>query len=269
MTIIMTKYEKASIVGACAAVFLSGMIIFNALYPHVLKTNKSFTQDAVARLLQSSYETFQIPKKGIIHIGAHYGEELEIYQHNHVNDILWIEADPAAEQYLNATIANSPGSKVAIFAATNTNGTTTLHTTSNDGHSSSIFKLKNHMNMSPDVLASKEVHVPQKRLDDYLQNHQDLKEINYNVIVIDVQGAELVALQGAVQQLQKTDAIIAEVNYDELYSGGVYIADLDQFLLEQGFYRVDSISVNRAYGNALYVKRNFCKFPDRCAADKA
>lgn len=223
---------------------------------HVQAINKT----SVEILLQKSYDTFLVQKQGIIHIGAHYGEELPIYKNFDIKDILWIEADPQAEEKLLTATSTDPDSKVAIFAATDTNGAITLFRTSNDGMSSSIFKLKNHKYMSPDVAAAGTIKTVQKRLDDYLINEPVIANNKYNVLVIDVQGAELVALKGAVHTLRNIDAIIAEVNYDELYSGGVYIQDLDKFLAEHDFVRVDSISVKRGYGDALYVKCRLCMY---------
>ncbi len=214
----------------------------------------------VKTLLNNIQQTFHVPYYGIIHIGARHAEELEIYKHFKIKDILWIEADPTAEQRLRKVINNSPGSKLAFFAATDKNGTIDLYRTTNEGHSSSIFKLKNHLLMSPDVKEDQIITVSQKRLDDYLKENADLKNIRYNIIVIDIQGAELVALTGAIQTLKDIDAIIAEINYDELYAGAVIVRELDNFLIKHNFVRVDSISVNRAYGNSLYVKNKFFGF---------
>lgn len=218
------------------------------------------TPDHVETLLKQANQTFHIPLHGIIHIGARYAEEIEIYKYFKINDILWIEADPTAEQKLREATAKSPGSKLAFFAATDKNGIIDLHRTTNDGHSSSILKLKNHIFMSPTVLEDQILTVQQRRLDDYLNENNDLKNIHYNIIVIDIQGAELVALSGAIKTLHNIDAIIAEVNYDELYAGAVRLDDLDAFLLKHHFIRTDTLSVNRAYGNALYVKDSFFGF---------
>ena len=62
------------------------------------------------------------------------------------------------------------------------------------------------------------------------------------------------------QTLKDIDAIIAEVNYDELYANGVLINDLDKYLSSRDFIRVDSNSIKRGYGDALYVKKKFCTY---------
>ena len=154
---------------------------------------KVFNRSSVFQFLRNSYYIFGIPKKGLIHIGARYAEELDYYLEHGINDLLWIEADIEAEAKLKQAVAKHSGSKVAIFAATDTNGTINLHQTSNSGHSSSILALKNHRAHYPDIVANKTMAVTQRKLDDYLALTDKEK---YNIIVIDVQGAELIALRG-------------------------------------------------------------------------
>lgn len=208
----------------------------------------------VYEFLRKSYYTFGIPKTGIIHIGARHAEELDIYKAHNVGNVLWIEADTEAETTLREKVAQHPGSKVAIFAATNTNGTIQLHKTSNDGHSSSILPLKDHSIHYPGITESKILEVPTKRLDDFLSAED---KNNYNMIVIDVQGAELIALKGTEETLKHIDAVIAETNYSELYEGAVLLQDLDKFMDKHGFVRTDSNSVAYYTGDALYVKSKF------------
>ncbi len=257
VTFMKNKLKKIKIFVYLLIVALILATLATLLAVHFTKYERRYAKKPVHKLLQKTYDTFRIPKQGIIHIGARGAEELPIYEQQNINDILWIEADPAPEKRLFKKTAKHPGSKVAMFAATDTNGSIDLHITSN-GDSSSILKLKNHLFMSPDVVEKKVITVPQKRLDDYLHENTSLKDIQYNVIVIDIQGAELVALKGSVTTLEHIDAIITEANYEELYEGAVNIAELDAFLLEHGFLRVDSISENRSYGDALYVKTKFC-----------
>lgn len=215
-----------------------------------------FKPSAVWTFLTKSYYTFGIPKKGIIHIGARYAEELDIYQSYNIPNILWIEADPEAEAQLKSVIANHPNSHLAMFAATDKNGRITFHKTSNDGHSSSILSLNKHLLHYPTIVESKTFEVEQKRIDDFLSPSE---KALYNIIVIDVQGAELIALKGAEKTLENIDAIISELNYDELYAGSVLVNDLDHYLASKGFTRVDTISIAPYTGDALYIKNEFFK----------
>lgn len=249
----MKKVTKYLGITAVVVIAISLIVLLDM---HVSQFERQYAKKSVNILMQKAYATFRIPQHGVIHIGARFAEELPIYTHYNVKDILWIEADPVAEKKLLEKTATHPGSMVAMFAATDQNGVIDLHVT-NNGDSSSILKLKNHLFMTQNVVESGVVSVPQRRLDDYLNENQNLKDNKYNTLVMDIQGAELVALKGAIQTLQHIDAIISEINYDELYEGAASVTDLDAFLLKHGFLRVDTISANRFYGDALYVKSEF------------
>ena len=243
-------YEKIPLVRVAVSKRHGAQEVLESIYFRILNCG------SIYNFLQKSYNTFHIPKKGIIHIGARYAEELKCYEHFDIPNILWIEADPEAEQKLKKAVENNKGSTVALFAVSDQNGTATLHQTSNEGHSSSLLKLKEHSKYYPGITESKAIEVPAKRLDDYLSAEEKSK---YNVIVIDIQGAELIALKGAIETLEHIDAIIAETNYDELYEGSVFVQDLDGFLARHGFTRTDSMSIKHYTGDALYIKNKFFK----------
>lgn len=211
-------------------------------------------------LLKTAYDLFKIPKKGLIHVGASRAEELGVYTSTFgLKDILYIEANPENEADLKKATEKVPGAKVAIFAASDTNGQVDFHVTSNKGLSSSLLKLNKHRKMSPDVKDAKTIKVEQKRLDDYLKTTDD-GGVKYNFMVVDTQGAELLVFKGSQETLKHIDAIVSELNYDELYTGGVLLPDLDNFLLQNGFYRVATDAVMRGYGDGLYIKKSICSY---------
>jgi len=244
------SYEKAPVFRYIFARSDSWQQAMEMIYFKVIDKSNTY------ELLRRAYDTFQVPRQGIIHIGARYAEELKYYQHFGIPNVLWVEADPEAEQRLRKLVEKHPGSQVAMFAASNYNGSITLHQTTNAGASSSVLPLKEHLKYHPTVQEQKTIEVVAKKMDDYLSSEQQNR---YNMVVIDIQGAELLALKGAIETLKSVDAIIAETNYDELYEGGVFVADLDAFLQEQGFTRVDAISTAFFSGDALYVKNALFK----------
>lgn len=206
-------------------------------------------------LFKTAQYIFGINLHGIIHIGAFYGGEKDFYKTLNIENVLWIEADPDTYKKLLENVKPNGTTCIAEnFAVTNENGIAKFHRT-NNGQSSSLLELNLHKVIHPDVLFKETIEVTQKRLDTYFQESQyDVKK--YNVILIDVQGAELLALQGAVNTLKTIDCIIAEVNYAELYTNGTNIWDLDKILADQGFLRIDTVSATCGWGDALYIKRN-------------
>jgi len=79
--------------------------------------------------------------------------------------------------------------------------------------------------------------------------------------VLDVQGAELMVLRGALSALAAFDAVVAEINFEELYEGCALAPDLDAFLGTRGFSRVATACFDDpSWGDALYLR----SAPDPC-----
>ena len=76
----------------------------------------------------------------------------------------------------------------------------------------------------------------------------------YNCIVIDVQGYELEVFKGSSNYLNSVDYIMTEVNREELYKGCARVEDLDSFLSDYNFKRVETTWDGISWGDALYVK---------------
>ena len=194
-----------------------------------------------------------ITPKGIIHVGAHEGTEVGYYQAMGAQKILFVEANPAVFERLQANLAGYPNAQAVNCAISDRNGTINLHVTSYD-QSSSILPLKHHQDIYPDIVETHQVTVPSKTLDTLLQE-LDLNPADFNILNIDIQGAELLALQGATHWLQYVEAINTEVNYEELYEGCAIVHDLDEFLDRHGFERVATTTPHPSWGDGFYVKK--------------
>ena len=74
---------------------------------------------------------------------------------------------------------------------------------------------------------------------------------------MDVQGYELEVLKG-FESLETIKYIKTEVNRKELYEENVLVKDLDKYLKEHSFVRVETIWHNRTipWGDAFYIRRN-------------
>ena len=194
-----------------------------------------------------------IKPRGIIHVGAHEGGEVGCYQAMEAQKVLFIEANPLVFERLQANIAAYSNVKAVNYAISNQNGTINLHVTSFD-QSSSILPLKHHQDIYPDIVETHQITVESRTLDTLLRE-LDLNPADFNILNIDIQGAELLALKGATHWLQYVEAINTEVNYKELYEGCALIDDLDEFLERYGFERVATVTHHPDWGDAFYVKR--------------
>lgn len=220
------------------------------------KYNRVSPYDIATQLLCKVYQQFGVPRKGLIHIGAHQAEELSVYKALRLPHVLWVEANPKLAKPLGERIKTHAASRLAIFAASDTNGTAELNMPLLQPNVASLLPLKEMIRINPDSKQQEKVTVQTKRLDDVLASVG--QEDTYNVMVLDIQGAELQALKGAVKTLAHVDAIVTEVNYGALYEGAGLIQMLDTFLLQHGFTRVDTMTTfSNLEGDALYLKKRF------------
>ncbi len=122
--------------------------------------------------------------------------------------------------------------------------------TNNKNMSSSILHPKEHKKYHPNVLFEGEEIISQK-----IFSNLNLQNINY--LNMDVQGYELEVLKG-FESLETIKYIKTEVNRKELYEENVLVQDLDKFLKEHSFVRVETIWHNRTipWGDAFYIRRN-------------
>jgi len=188
--------------------------------------------------------------KGIVHIGAHYGEEIQEYVNNGIQNITLFEPlsnnfDILSERLENIN-ADIQGYQTALGSE---KGTAVMYLSSNESQSSSILKPKEHLDLHPDVIFNGTEEVEVDLLDNF-----DIRGSNF--INIDVQGYELEVFKGGKETLKNIDYIYCEVNRGEMYEGNPMIEELDEYLGEYGFERVETHWPADYYkwGDALYIK---------------
>ena len=186
---------------------------------------------------------------GVIHIGAHYGEEVSSYISNGIEDIILFE--PLEENFnileknVSNMNANITGHQVALG---NENKSIEMYLASNNLESSSVLKPKLHLVQHGHITFDEKQEVEMKQLDEY--NYK-----TYNFINMDVQGYELEVLKGAKNTLNFVDYVYCEVNRDEVYEGNAMIQDIDNFLSDYQMRRVETVWWdNGNWGDALYIK---------------
>jgi len=199
---------------------------------------------------------------GIIHVGAHYGEEFKEYLHNNIKTIHAFEPlrdnlnilkknikklkKRAKIKIYPFALGNKKVKKKAIFLSDN-----------NELQSSSFLKPKLHLVQHPNITFKKKEFVNIDKLD-------NLKIKDSNFMSIDVQGFELEVLKGSKKTLNKVKYIYCEVNTGETYSKNPLISDIDKFLNKYNFKRVETFfpkyrkffffKKNYSWGDALYIK---------------
>jgi FkbM family methyltransferase len=84
-----------------------------------------------------------------------------------------------------------------------------------------------------------------------------------DVIWMDLQGAELKALQGFERHLRKTRYIQVELTHFEIYRGQPLFSDVDRFLLERGFVRLTEANPNSYFEDVIYRNEAFFRVDPR------
>ncbi len=190
--------------------------------------------------------------KGVLHIGAHFGQEMSEYDKLGLKNVIFFEPLPHTFEILKLNVGNR--SIVHNIALGNMTGEIEMNVESaNSGMSSSILDPDVHLKQYPWITFNSKVKVKIDKLDEIMKNHP---EEQYNFICIDVQGYELEVFKGAINYLNNIDYIITEVNRDEVYKNCARVEQLDEFLKVYNFERVETNWVGGVWGDAFYVKKN-------------
>jgi FkbM family methyltransferase len=185
---------------------------------------------------------------GTIHIGAHYGQEITLYEKHNIKNILCFE--PMTETFKILEEKFKDRAILVNSALGNFIGEVEMYTeTINKGQSSSILEPDYHLIQHPKIKFTGKEKVKITKLDEFISEKE-----KYNFINIDVQGYELEVFKGASEYLKTIDYIISEVSRVELYKGCPRVEDLDIFLSDYGFERVETDWAGISWGDAFYIK---------------
>lgn len=196
------------------------------------------------------YKYWRINPATILHVGAHRGEENYFYQKLGWgrSGVIWVEAqedlcedlrtrlDPKLHTVINAVVWGTSNLKMDLNV-------------SNNGESTSLLKFGTHSITYPDVVNVDSRTVLTTRLDEVIH-----KEFSCEFINIDIQGAELEALKGMGDLLNRARWIYLEVNREDVYVGCPRVKDLDAYLSLRGFKREFTVWQRHAgWGDAIYI----------------
>lgn len=185
---------------------------------------------------------------GVLHVGAHECEEIADYdKYLGRESVVWIEALPDKVEFCKTTY---PGILIEQAVVSDCVESVVFHR-SNNGQSSSILDLGTHMVHHPHIHYVGNYEVKTQRLDSILNKYT----VPFNFINLDIQGAELKALKGMESYLSSIQYIYTEVNSDYVYKGCCLVTELDEYLGQFGFKRVETSWYGQAgWGDAFYIK---------------
>ena len=197
---------------------------------------------------------YNIKPTGVLHIGAHQAEELSDYNKHNINKVIWIEANPSLIPSLK-TITEQYNHKVYNLLVSDVSNIKHTFYITNNGQSSSMLPLDLHIKMHPHIYVTKTVELYSKTLQDLVEE-ENIDMNDYDFINLDIQGSELLALKGLGDNISYINYIYTEVNMDHLYKDCCLIDELDKYLGDRGFVRVETKMTQYKWGDAFYIRKN-------------
>jgi FkbM family methyltransferase len=185
---------------------------------------------------------------GVLHIGAHTGEEIDRYQNLTKGPVIWVEAQGELCEVLKKRIPSNH--KVINATVFSENGIKKHFLITNNSQSSSLLALGTHKIDNPEVAVVKTLEVVTTRLDSLIS----LEEMP-NFLNLDIQGTKLDAIKGLGFLINQVNCIYTEVNRKFVYENCTLVGELDLYLKNYGFSRVSTRWIfGKGWGDAVYFR---------------
>jgi FkbM family methyltransferase len=198
---------------------------------------------------------------GVIHVGANTGQARIRYDKRGLR-VVWIEPIPEVFATLKENIRPFPRQTAFQCLVTDRDDAEyAFHIANNAGKSSSILELKEHKALYPAIAYERSVAMRSSTLASLLKR-EGIDVRDYNALIMDVQGAELLVLIGATPILDSFKFIKAEAADFESYAGGCQLKDISAFVREHGFREIARTKFAEhpqigSYYDVLYERRTW------------
>ncbi len=200
----------------------------------------------------------------IFEIGACEGEDSMRYARLFPHAKVYaLEPLPKNVEYIRSNIAKYQAHNVSVhqLALSSINGTTEFHVSSGrpehatetdwdyGNKSNSLLPPDKHKELADFISFNEQILVETQTLKTFCTNHHII-EIDF--IHMDVQGAELMVLEGAADYLQHIKAIWLEVSTVHLYKNQPLVNDVQDFMQQHNFVLAKNC-VTGMQGDHLYI----------------
>jgi FkbM family methyltransferase len=204
-------------------------------------------------MLFTTFDKYITTRRGVLHVGAHEGQERAWYNKQGFSRVVWFEPNTEVCKVLQRNIMTFPNQICFNIGIHDELTKATLHLSSNNGESSSILEFGTHKEHHPNVKYIGQQEITMMRMDDFLiWGCYDMNEFNF--LNIDVQGVELNVLKSFGELIRELDYIYLEVNAEEVYKGCALLPDIDSYLKHYGFLRLATVMTKANWGDAFYKR---------------
>ena len=195
---------------------------------------------------------------GIVHLGAHRGLEAEVYNWFGKN-VIWVEALPKLYDQLSenlyfyknqlafqALLTDEDDKDTNFYVSNYDSACSSIYEFTENIKSSEIWSDRNHKMIDTLNLKSKKL--------DTLFDKENIDPKQYNHWILDLQGAELLALKGAEKSLESCKSIYIEVSKKKFYTESVLWDELKEWLISKNFYPTRNPVDDEE--DILFIKKN-------------
>ena len=206
----------------------------------------------LGRALKKNPDRFLKEVSGVVHVGANFGQERKLYRNYGLN-VVWIEPIPEVFTQLESNIRGFKNQQAFQALVTDIDDKEyEFHIANNDGASSSILEFKQHKDVWPGVHYTTTVLLKSITLATLFKKEQ-IDASNYQALIMDTQGSELLVLRGSLPILDNFKFIKTEVPDFEAYEGCCQLSEINDFMSEHGYKEISrNRFASRAEGGSYF-----------------
>lgn len=208
------------------------------------------------------FDENKITLSGVIHVGAHRGEEIFEYENLGAKQVIWIEPNPDVFKEMEVFLSRagaSVESNAFEYAASNVDhekvdfniyyGPDAGYLKGNKGCSSLLKANGRFLEWYQNTIQVETITL------DTLISENEFEYDNFQLLNMDVQGAEMLVLQGAERVLENVKYVTTEATWSNPdYVDNVMYDELKLFLESRGFVEKQIINHTENWGDVLFVK---------------
>lgn len=207
--------------------------------------------------LNDIFIKYGVKPNGVLHIGASEGQEREFYKELGVKKVIWIEAIPDVFKKLKENLVPYPNQIAMNCCLSNSdNEEVEFNISNNQAQSSSLLELMVHKEIHPEVSYIDKIKLTTWTAD-RLFSVMDIDISMLDFLNIDVQGAELMVLEGMEKLIKQFKSVNIEINIRETYKGCALLEDVDYWFFLHDFERVETGQfVQDTWTDAFYLHKS-------------
>jgi FkbM family methyltransferase len=201
------------------------------------------------------FQAHNVKATGVLHLGASEGQEMSTYRRLGMKPVVFVEAIQSVYVKLLQHLLTYPEATAINECVSDVDGQEVIFNVSNnDAQSSSFLELGHHKVIHPSVHYIEQIKMTTKTVVTIVREYGiDLSEINF--LNADLQGVELLALKGMGALILNFKYLYLEVNKKPTYIGCAHVDEIDLYVADYGFRRVETGTwVADTWTDALYER---------------